>query len=172
MARQEIFGLQRRDLLATGLALSSGAALPAQCQARPAHPVRFDRAAYDRYVALMNAGDPRFLDSYTDDVRFVMNIHGRAAVADFYARRRPFVRETLKVDFFCSDVSGAASQVLSEIRCIRDCEDATLFGRPLKAGEVQIVRGCLLYVLDPGGRIAQIKGPPPEIVTSWHLEPV
>jgi hypothetical protein len=115
----------------------------------------------------MNAGDLRFVDYYADDIRFVMNIRGRAGVLAFYARQRPFVKERLAVTFFCSDRTGAAAEVRSEIRCIRDCADTTIFGRPLKAGEVQTIRGCLLYVLDARGLVAEIKGPPPEILQPW-----
>jgi hypothetical protein len=119
----------------------------------------------------MNAGDLRFADYYADDIRFVMDIRGKADVLTFYARQRPFVKETLDISFFCSDAAGAAAEVHSELRCIRDCDDTTIFGRALKAGEVQRVRGCLLYVLNARGRITQIKGPPPEILQAWRLEP-
>ena len=127
----------------------------------------FDRTAYDRYIGLMNAGDLRFVNYYADDIRFVMNLRGRAAVLDFYARQRPYVRERLRVDFFCSDKTGAAARVVSEIRCIQDCDDTRIFGRSLKAGDVQQVRGCLLYVLDARGLIAAIEGSPPEILRPW-----
>lgn len=159
-------GSDRRTLLTAslfGLAAMPLPALAAQSSKR------FDRAAYDRYIALMNAGDLRFVDYYADDIRFVMNIRGRAAVLDFYARQRPYVKERLDVSFFCSDRTGAAAEVRSEVRCIRDCADTTIFGRPLKAGEVQTIRGCLLYVLDAQGLIAAIKGPPPEILQPWRL---
>lgn len=116
----------------------------------------------------MNSGDQRFLDYYSEDVQFVMNIRGKNKVRDFYARQRPFVSETLEVTFFCSDTAGAAAEVLSTIRCIKDCPDTSIFGRTLVAGEFQLVRGCLLYRLDRRGLIAEIKGPPPEILKPWH----
>lgn len=152
----------RRSFLMTSIA---GAAMPAE--ARPRRR-RFDRAGYERYIALMNAGDPRFVDYYADDVRFIMNIRGRAGVRDFYARQRPYVREHIDIAFFCSDRTGAAAEVVSEIRCIKDCDDARVFGRAIKAGEVQRIRGCLLYVLDAYGLVAEIKGPPPEILQPWR----
>ena len=155
----------RRGLLAGALV---GSVALASRPASATLPVRFDRAAYDRYIALMNAGDLAFVDFYAADVRFVMGLRGRAAVRAFYVRQRPYVRERLAVDFFCSDAQGAAAEVVSEIRCIRDCDDPALFGRPLKAGDVQRIRGCLLYVLDPAGLIAAIKGPPPEILQPWR----
>ena len=154
-------GPDRRALLLGAAALVP---LPAVAESSAA---RFDRTAYDRYIGLMNAGDLRFVDYYADDIRFVMKIRGRAGVLDFYARQRPFVKERLAVTFFCSDRTGAAAEVRSEVRCIRDCADTTIFGRPLKAGEVQTIRGCLLYVLDARGLVAEIKGPPPEILQPW-----
>lgn len=147
-----------------------GATAPLPLQGRAGRPAAaLDRAGYGRYLRLMNVGDTRFLDYYADDVRFVMNIRGRSNVAKFYAAQRPYVKETLELLFFCSDTTGAAAQVISELRCIADCDDRTLFGRALKAGEVQRIRGCLLYVLDDAGRIAEIKGPPPEVLEPWHI---
>ncbi|TPG54290.1 nuclear transport factor 2 family protein [Sphingomonas glacialis] len=158
----------RRTLLAGAALLGATATIPFGARAaRPGTPL--DRAAYQRYLALMNAADPRFLDFYADDVRFVMNIRGRDNVAKFYAAQRPYIQETLELLFFCSDASGAAAQVISEVRCIADHDDRVLFGRPLKKGEVQRIRGCLLYVLDDHGRIAEISGPPPEVLEPWHM---
>lgn len=160
--------LHRRGFLVASLA---GAAtlttLPGRAAARRGP---LDRAAYDRYVHLMNAGDPRFVDYYAEDIRFVMQIRGKANVLNFYARQRPFVTESLEVIFFCSDATGAAAEVRSELRCIRDCDDTTVFGRALKAGEVQRTHGYLLYVLNSQGMITEIKGPPPEIVHPWRIE--
>ena len=96
-----------------------------------------DRAAYDRYVARFNAADPRFTDYYADDIKFLMNIRGKAGVLEFYARQRPYVKESLEVLFFCSDATGAAAEVHGAFRCIKDCDDPSIFGRALKAGEVQ-----------------------------------
>lgn len=135
-----------------------------------ARRVPLDRAAYDRYVRLMNSSDLRFADYYADDIKFVMQIRGKAAVLNFYARQRPYVKESLAVLFFCSDATGAAAEVRSELRCIRDCEDATVFGRALKAGEVQRTHGYLFYVLNAQGLINEIKGPLPEIVQPWRIE--
>jgi hypothetical protein len=98
-----------------------------------------------------------------------MNIQGKAGVLAFYARQRPYIRETLKILFFCSDRKGAAAQVHSEVHCIRDCDNTTLFGRALKVGEYQTIRGCLLYSLNDQGKIIEINGPPPEILTPWRL---
>lgn len=151
------------------VALAGGAALPVTAQAATCG-VPFDRAAYDRYVAYMNAGDPRVVDVYADDIKFIMNMRGKAAVAAFYARQRPFVRESLEVLFFCSDAKGAAAEVRSEIRCLKDCDDPTVFGRALKAGEVMRTQGTLLYVLNAQGQIIEIKGPPPEVLKPWGME--
>lgn len=129
----------------------------------------FDRAAYDRYIRLMNASDARFVDYYADDIEFIMNIRGKAGVLNFYAAQRPYIKETLDVIFFCSDATGAAAEVHSELRCIQDCNDTSIFGRALKAGEVQRIRGCLLYGLNDHGKIAQIHGPPPEILQPWRI---
>lgn len=159
--------LGRRETLGAAL-IGIAAAVPGLAQAA-IRRTRFDREAYDRYIALMNAGDLQFVDYYADDVRFIMNMRGKAAVRDFYVRQRPYVRETVTVLFFCADAHGAAAEVQSEVRCIKDCDDTAIFGRALKAGEVQKVRGCLLYVLNPQGRIAEIKGPPPEVLEPWHL---
>ena len=164
-----VSGLHRRDLLAASLA---GAATLVAWPALASEPstFRFDRAAYDRYVALMNAGDPRVVDFYADDIKFVMGIRGKDAVRDFYARHSPFVRESLEVLFFCSDAAGAAAEVHSTLRCLKDCEDTGLFGRALKAGEVMRTHGFLFYVLNPQGLIAEVKGPPPEILQPWRIE--
>lgn len=160
----------RRDILAASLA---SVPLVLAGPGRAAEPcgVRFDRAAYDRYAGFMNAGDPRVVDFYADDIKFVMQIHGKAAVRDFYARQRPFVTESLEVLFFCSDATGAAAEVRSQLRCIRDCDDTAIFGRALKAGEVQRTHGYLVYMLNAKGLIAEIKGPPPEFIQPWRIEP-
>ena len=159
-------GMARRELLGAGFA---GTAALHGLRSRPVlRRMRFDRAAYDSYIQRMNAGDLRFLDHYADDVQFVMGIRGKRAVREFYIRQQPFVRERLEVVFFCSDAHGAAAQVISEIRCIADCADTAIFGRALKSGEVQQVKGCLLYVLDEQGLIAKVMGPPPEILQPWH----
>lgn len=163
----ERFDPARRVLLGATL-LGATATLPHRARAARTSS-RLDRAAYERYLALMNAGDPGFLDYYADDVRFVMNIRGRSNVAKFYAAQRPYVKETLELLFFCSDTTGAAAQVSSELRCIANCDTTAIFGRALKAGEVQRIRGCLLYGLDGQGRIAEIKGPPPEVLEPWHM---
>ena len=159
---------QRRALLATslvgGVALLPGAARAASCG------VAFNRAAYERYVGLMNAEDPRFVEYYAEDIKFEMNIRGRASVLDFYRHQWPYVKETLEIAFFCSDATGAAAQVRSELRCIKDNDDTTIFGRALKAGEVQRVRGYVFYTLNAQGQITEIKGPPPEVLQPWRLE--
>ena len=161
---------QRRALLTTslagGAALLPGAARAASCG------VPFNRAAYERYVGLMNAEDPRFVEYYADDIKFEMNIRGRSKVLDFYRHQWPFLKETLEISFFCSDATGAAAQVRSELRCIKDNNDNKMFGRALKAGEVQRVRGYVFYTLNPQGLITEIKGPPPEVVQPWRLEGV
>ncbi|WP_353228736.1 nuclear transport factor 2 family protein [Novosphingobium sp.] len=162
-------GLLRRELLAGSLAGAAGLVAAPGCAATP-RPGRFDRAAYDRYVALMNAGDPHVVDFYADDVKFVMGIRGRAAVRDFYARHRPYVRESLEVLFFCADATGAAAEVHSTLRCLKDCDDSSVFGRALRAGEVMRTHGYLLYVLNPQGLIVEVKGPPPEVLQPWQIE--
>jgi len=160
---------QRRTLLATSL-VGGAALLPGAARAAASCAVPFNRAAYERYVGLMNAGDPRFVEFYAEDIRFEMNIRGRSKVLDFYRQQWPYVKERLEVSFFCSDANGAAAQVRSELRCIRDNNDTTTFGRALKAGEVQRVRGCVLYTLNAQGLITEIKGPPPEVLQPWRLE--
>jgi ketosteroid isomerase-like protein len=161
--------MHRRRLLGGALAgMAALAAAPGR--ADETGQGRFDRAAYDRYVALMNTGDPRVVDFYADDIKFVMGIRGKAAVRDFYARHRPYVRESLDVLFFCADAAGAAAEVHSTLRCLKDCDDTSVFGRVLKAGEVMRTHGFLLYVLNPQGLIAEVKGPAPEVLQPWHLE--
>ena len=158
----------RRTLLVASLA--GAAALPPLAGWTATRGAPLDRAAYDRYVRLMNAGDLRFVDYYADDIKFVMQIRGKASVLNFYARQRPYVKESLEVLFFCSDATGAAAELRSDLRCIRDCADATIFGRALKAGEVQRTHGYLLYVLNAQGKITEIKAPPPEILQPWRIE--
>jgi len=158
----------RRIFAAASLAVAA-ALLPRRSWTAP-HRNRLDRVAYDRYVRLMNAGDLRFADYYADDIKYVMQIRGKAGVLDFYDRHRPYVKESLQVLFFCSDAMGAAAEVRSEMRCIRDCDDAKVFGRALKAGEVQRTHGYLLYVLNTEGKIAEIRAPPPEILQPWRIE--
>ena len=135
-----------------------------------------DRAAYERYVALFNAADPRFADFYADDVNFLTFLRGKEAALGFFARQRRYVRETLQVAFFCSDATGAAAEVYGEFRCVEDCDDPSVLGvplmaGPLKAGQVQRTHAYFLYVLNTEGRIAEIKGPPPESVQPWQMEP-
>jgi hypothetical protein len=159
----------RRAFLATSL-VGGAALLPDAARATASCTVPFNRAAYQRYVGLMNAEDPRFVEYYADDIKFEMNIRGRSNVLDFYRHQWPLVKETLEISFFCSDASGAAAQVQSELRCVKDNNDTTLFGRALKAGEVQRVRGYVFYTLNAQGLITEIKGPPPEVLQPWRLE--
>jgi hypothetical protein len=92
-------------------------------------------------------------------------------VLDFYLHQWPSIKETLQISFFCSDATGAAAQVLSELRCMKDNNDTTIFGRALKAGEVQRARGFIFYTLNAKGLITAIKGPPPEVLQPWRLGP-
>jgi hypothetical protein len=151
--------------IAGGTALLAGPVLATSCR------VPFDRTAYDRYVALMNARDTRFAEYYADDIDFGMGIRGKSQVMDFYRSQWLHVTEKLEIDFFCSDATGAAAEVRSELRCIRDFNDTMIFGRALKAGEIQRVRGHIFYALNPQGLITQIKGPPPEVTRPWQSEP-
>jgi hypothetical protein len=159
---------QRRAFLATSL-VGAAAPLPGAARAAAYCSAPFARNAYERYIGLMNAEDPRFLEYYADDIDFGMNIRGRAKVLDFYRHQWPSIKETLQISFFCSDATGAAAQVLSELRCMKDNNDTTIFGRALKAGEVQRVRGYIFYTLNAQGLITEIKGPPPEVLQPWHL---
>jgi hypothetical protein len=160
---------QRRAFL--GTTLVGGAGLMPDVT-RPAHScsISFNRASYERYVGLMNAEDPRFVEYYAEDIQFEMNIRGRSNVLDFYRRQWPSIKETLEISFFCSDATGAAAQVRSELRCNKDNKDTTIFGRALKAGEVQRVRGYVFYTLNAQGLITEIKGPPPEVLQPWRFE--
>jgi hypothetical protein len=168
MKTSESANCQRRAFLATslvgGAALLPGAARAASCS------VPFNRAAYERYVGLMNAEDPRFVEYYANDIKFELNIRGRSNVLDFYRHQWRYIKETLEISFFCSDATGAAAQVRSELRCTKDNNDTTTFGRALKAGEVQRVRGYVFYTLNAQGLITEIKGPPPEVLQPWRLE--
>jgi hypothetical protein len=158
----------RRAFLATSLV--GGAALLPTAAPAASCAVPFNRAAYERYVGLMNAKDLRFVEYYADDIKFEMNIRGKSNVLDFYRHQWPYVTETLGISFFCSDATGAAAQVRSELRCNKDNNDTTTFGRALKAGEVQRVRGYVFYTLNAQGLITEIKGPPPEVLQPWRLE--
>jgi hypothetical protein len=158
----------RRAFLATSLV--GGAALLPTAAPAASCAVPFNRAAYERYVGLMNAKDLRFVEYYADDIKFEMNIRGKSNVLDFYRHQWPYVTETLEISFFCSDATGAAAQVRSELRCNKDNNDTTTFGRALKAGEVQRVRGYVFYTLNAQGLITEIKGPPPEVLQPWRLE--
>jgi len=160
---------QRRMFLATSL-VGGTALLPGVGRAAASCSVGFNRAAYERYVGLMNAEDPRFVEYYASDIKFEMNIRGRSNVLEFYRHQWPYIKETLEISFFCSDATGAAAQVRSELRCIKDNNDTTTFGRALKAGEVQRVRGYVFYTLNAQGLITEIKGPPPEVLQPWRLE--
>jgi hypothetical protein len=144
-----------------------GQALPAQATTCG---VSFDHATYKRYVELFNAADPGFTDYFSDKINFLNFLHGKAQVLAFYDKRQPYVKETIEVLFFCSDAGGAAAEVHGEFRCIQDCDDLKIFGRRMTAGEVQRAHGYLFYVLDDKGKIAAIKGPPPEVVQPWKIE--
>lgn len=168
MTAPELARIHRRKFMIASLA--GVAATPLTSQGRAAsRRIPFNRAAYDRYVRLMNAGDTRFVDYYADDIKFAMDICGKAGVLNFYANQWAYMKETLEVLFFCSDTTGAAAEVRSELRCIKDYDDTSTFGRALKAGEVQDVRGYVHYVLNTQGLITEIKGPPPEVLQPWRL---
>ncbi|EIZ79803.1 hypothetical protein WSK_1584 [Novosphingobium sp. Rr 2-17] len=156
--------LNRRQLIASSLV--AAAASPSLARAAERR-TPLDRAAYDRYVTLFNAEDPRFTDLYADDVQFLMGIKGKSGVLAFYGRQRPYVKETLEVEFFCSDAGGAAAEVRGTMRCYNDCSDPSIFGQPVKAGQVQVMHGYLLYLLDARGKIAVIKGSRPEVLQPW-----
>jgi hypothetical protein len=158
----------RRDVLVS-LLVGAAAVLSTPGQAAARHTA-FDRPAYDRYVRLMNAHDARFTDYYADDIKFEMNIRGKAGVLEFYQRQWAYVAETLEVLFFCSDATGAAAEVRSELRCVKDYDDTTTFGRALKVGEVQRVHGYVFYTLNPQGLVTQIKGPTPEVTQPWRFD--
>jgi hypothetical protein len=160
---------RRRSFLANSL-FGGAALMPVATWAADSCSAPFDRAAYERYVGLMNAEDPRFVDYYDEDIQFEMNIRGRSKVLDFYRHQWPYIKETLEISFFCSDATGAAAQVRSVLRCYKDNNDTTIFGRVIKAGEVQRVRGYVFYRLNAQGLITVIKGPPPEVVQPWRLE--
>ena len=160
--------IERRAFLATSL-VGGAALLPVPARAATC-AARFDQAAYDRYVGLMNAKDPRFVEYYADDIEFIMNIRGKAGVLDFYQRQWRFITETLEVSFFCSDATGAAARVRSELRCIKDYNETTPFGRALAVGEVQTGLGCLFYTLNDRGLISRIDGPPPQILQAWRAQ--
>jgi hypothetical protein len=169
MKTSETANRQRRALLATSL-VGGAALLPDAARSAAACSVPFNRAAYERYVGLMNAEDPRFVEYYASDIKFEMNIRGRSNVLDFYRHQWPYLKETLEITFFCSDATGAAAQVRSELRCIKDNDDTTIFGRALRAGEVQRVRGYVFYTLNAQGLITEVKGPPPEVLQPWQLD--
>lgn len=161
--------LDRRNVLA-GSVLGAAALLPAAGKACAVKRLPLDRAAFDRYFALFNAGDQHFVDYYADDVDFLGFLKGKPAVLEFYAAQRPYIKESIELLFFCSDTNGAAIEVRGMFRCIKETPDATLAGRVLKVGEVQRTHGYILYVLNDQGKIVQMKGPPPEIVQPWKLE--
>jgi hypothetical protein len=159
--------IQRRTFMMTALA-GAGTALSVPARASSCR-ASFNRVAYERYVSLMNACDIRFAAYYADDIKFEMNITDKAGVLNFYADQWAFMKETLEIVSFCSDATGAAAEVRSELRCIKDYDGTAIFGRALKAGEVQIVRGYIFYTLNAQGLITQIKGPPPEVLQPWRF---
>lgn len=158
----------RRNLMAASLTAGLAAAAAAAPSAQAAScGVPLDRARYEKYVALFNAADPAFMDFYVEDIDFLGFAKGRSGVLAFYAKQRPYVKETLELVSFCSDAGAAAVEVLGEFRCIADCDDPAVFGRPLKKGMVQRTHGYMFYELTAAGLIKKIKGPPPEGMGQW-----
>ncbi|WP_157190148.1 hypothetical protein [Novosphingobium sp. Rr 2-17] len=72
---------------------------------------------------------------------------------EIYARQRPYVRESLEIIFFCADAQRAAAEVSGTFRCIKDCDDTSIFGQTLRVGEAQRTNGFLIYKLNNRGEL-------------------
>jgi hypothetical protein len=99
-----------------------------------------------------------------------MDIRGRANVPDFYRKQWACINEALEISFYCADAAGAAAEVLSKLRCVKDNNETPVFGRAQKAGEVQRVRGCGLHALNARGPSTETRGAQLEVVQPWRLE--
>lgn len=159
----------RRRLIATSAALAA-ASVPLKSQAQACQPL-FDRARYEKYLALYNALDPAFLDFYAEDVTMSlgpMQIKGRQAVFEAFKFARANTRETSEITFFASDANGMAVQLKGTFVALSDFSDIVSKGRAVRKGQVRHGSGVLLYTLDAAGRIKTIGGSAPEVVKDWH----
>lgn len=147
------------------------AGLSGLAHARPAPERIINREDYRRYLDLFTSLDRRVFDYFSDDMVFRIGgrgeLQGPQAIFDSYRRRLLNVRETAEILFFCSDSTGLAAELRTEYRCIRDEPDASLFGRPLKQGEVKRSLGVALYTIR-NGKFTSMHGKP-QTVDDWHM---
>lgn len=134
-------------------------------------PKGITREQYEKYVSLYNANDPAFAEFYNDDVvmETVPPLEGPQAILDFSADLRSYVSEHMTVEFFVSDETGAAAQVVGEFTCHRDMPISALgglFGKAVKQGQVLRQRGILLYGVRDG-KFSFIRAAPPMILQDW-----
>src|SRR4051812_42105521 len=130
--------LSRRRVLSGTVALAAGVVA---ATARPTVSAAatscggLSREEYLEYVTLFNAGDPKFIRYYHDDVIFELGgstvIKGASAVREFYVPVKAHIHEKVEVTQFISDATGIAAELPTEFRCYKDWENG-YFQRPLK----------------------------------------
>jgi ketosteroid isomerase-like protein len=129
------------------------------------------RARYEQYIALYNVFDLAFLDYYTDDITLdsMPPIKGRAAALDFFREIRSYAVDTIEVQRYVADATGAAARVVGEFHCVRDMPATALsglFGRSVKKGQVRRQLGTLMYGVK-GGKFSSISPAPPVTLQDW-----
>lgn len=130
------------------------------------------RERFRRYLDLFVSLDPAVVEFFSDDVVFRIGdrqeIKTPQNILEVYRRRLRNVRESSEILFFCSDSTGLAAELRTEYRCFRDEDDPSIFGRPLKKGEVRRSLGIALYTVE-NGKITSMHGAP-QTISDWHME--
>ena len=163
----------RRQLLASGAGLAmAGFVSPPVHAATPATTGVMPRERYLQYVALFNAGDPRFIEFYHPDVELELGnatIKGATAIRDFYAEVHAHIHEKVEVTHYVADATGIGAELPTEFHVYKDWSEPNYFRRPLKTGEVFRVISFGLYWID-NGRFRQIKAARYKLVNDWRME--
>ena len=151
----------RREVLAAlpALALAAGSANVAVSRDKP--PGGISRRQFDKYVSLYNAADVV--------METIPPLTSAAAISDFRRELRACVIEHITVEYYVSDATGSAAQLLCEFSCIRDLPTTALSGpfrKAVKKGQMLRQRGFILYGVE-NGRFKWMRAAPPIILQDW-----
>lgn len=126
--------------------------------ARPVPALTVD--AFAEYLALFNAGDPRFAEFYTPDVTLQTpdkgTIRGSKSVIDYFAARRERVSEHLAPgEIAISDDNQLLAAELT-LRSLAQVDGVAIGNKVLKKGELTVTTNVTFFKL-ARGRIAAMR---------------
>lgn len=161
----------RKFILNTAL-LGFAAASARAVESESCRDTAISREQYQRYLKLFASLDPAVVEFFSADVVFRIGerqeLKTPQKILEVYRRRLLNVSESPELLFFCSDADGCAAELRTEYRCFRDENDPTIFGRPLKQGEVRRSLGIALYTMK-NGKITSMHGAP-RTISDWRFE--